>query len=462
MQDLLETQRLDREHRHPGVQDGLFEFHEIQRGKQWDFSLPTLELEERFIKLPNFDLPRDLAAFKERWSNKYPFLEGFNWNNLVIAGGCIQKVLSIADDKDDEQLIDIDIFFYDLTPEQAENRIREIAKMLDQKVVSYLRSEMALTMIISDKKKIYGDYYMSCPYHLQFIFRVYSSISEVLHGFDLPSSAVGFDGEKLYFTANSKFAYEYRMNYVDTTRRSTTYEWRLNKYLYRGFGIIFPNLKYLAPKTKIGVQWVIRLPFLEIEVIPCNRCNRYEEGCTCTYLKNKNHLTGWIRKKVNEVGEPERWDPHLYYWNANNSDYWDVVINQEGPMGCHFLSMMMSQNLRWLLKFSKNREGGMYRKVMIINPDLEGALSNEIGMEEYIKEKFIMTKRKIPREIDSSMTNEMIKRLQEVALTNLQIFNQINQKKVNWITEQPGRQLTAAFNPIFEDPIEWYGEDHYV
>jgi hypothetical protein len=31
---------------------------------------------------------------------------------------------------------------------------------------------------------------------------------------------------------------------------------------------------------------------------------------------------------------------------------------------------------------------------------------------------------------------------------------------VGWITENPGRQWTASFNPIIEDPSEWYGKYH--
>jgi hypothetical protein len=63
-----------------------------------------------------------------------------------------------------------------------------------------------------------------------------------LHGFDLGSSAVGFDGKDVYFTTLSKFSYENMVNVVDTTRRSTTYERRLHKYLKRGFSIAIPKL----------------------------------------------------------------------------------------------------------------------------------------------------------------------------------------------------------------------------
>src|SRR5690606_20981381 len=77
---------------------------------------------------------------------------------------------------------------------------------------------------------------------IQIIYRLYTSKSEILHGFDIGSSAVGYDGKYVYFTSLSKFAYEYGCNIVDISRRSTTYEQRLIKYLKRGFKIILPDL----------------------------------------------------------------------------------------------------------------------------------------------------------------------------------------------------------------------------
>ena len=80
------------------------------------------------------------------------------------------------------------------------------------------------------------------PIKVQIILRLYSSISEILHGFDIGSSAVGFDGTNVHFTSLSKYSYENMVNIYDGTRRSTTYEYRLAKYFNHGFDIIMPNL----------------------------------------------------------------------------------------------------------------------------------------------------------------------------------------------------------------------------
>jgi len=78
---------------------------------------------------------------------------------------------------------------------------------------------------------------------LQIVLREYSHISEILHGFDIGASAVGYqlDSKALYFTELSKFAYTYSINIFDNSRRSTTYESRLGKYFQRGFDIVLPE-----------------------------------------------------------------------------------------------------------------------------------------------------------------------------------------------------------------------------
>uniref|UniRef100_A0A6G6ACP8 Ankyrin repeat-containing protein n=1 Tax=Borely moumouvirus TaxID=2712067 RepID=A0A6G6ACP8_9VIRU len=32
---------------------------------------------------------------------------------------------------------------------------------------------------------------------------------------------------------------------------------------------------------------------------------------------------------------------------------------------------------------------------------------------------------------------------------------------IDWITDNPGTQLTSSFNPIIKDEIDWYGKRYY-
>lgn len=82
----------------------------------------------------------------------------------------------------------------------------------------------------------------------QFIYRIFESISEILHDFDLGSCQVGFDGFDFYLTSLGKFAFDYKCNILDVTKISPFYEKRLIKYFCRGFDIIMP---YLNSKSNV-------------------------------------------------------------------------------------------------------------------------------------------------------------------------------------------------------------------
>uniref|UniRef100_A0A6G6AB76 Ankyrin repeat-containing protein n=1 Tax=Borely moumouvirus TaxID=2712067 RepID=A0A6G6AB76_9VIRU len=56
-----------------------------------------------------------------------------------------------------------------------------------------------------------------------------------------------------------KFCHEYSCNIIDTTRRSTTYEYRLIKYFDRGFNIVLPKLNLNKLRTNY-------LKYNEIEI----------------------------------------------------------------------------------------------------------------------------------------------------------------------------------------------------
>jgi hypothetical protein len=62
---------------------------------------------------------------------------------------------------------------------------------------------------------------------------LYKSPAEVLMGFDIDSCTVGFDGERVWALPRARRAINSRYNLVDLSRRSLTYESRLQKYAKR-------------------------------------------------------------------------------------------------------------------------------------------------------------------------------------------------------------------------------------
>ena len=67
-------------------------------------------------------------------------------------------------------------------------------------------------------------------------------------GFDVDACCVAYDGERAWATPRARRAINVRVNVVDETRQSLTYESRLLKYGLRGFAVCVPGLD----KSKIA------------------------------------------------------------------------------------------------------------------------------------------------------------------------------------------------------------------
>lgn len=75
----------------------------------------------------------------------------------------------------------------------------------------------------------------------QVVLRIYRSPSEVLHGFDVDSCAVGYDGNHIWATHRALFALINGYNTVNFNRLSPSYPFRLVKYAMRGMSIFVPD-----------------------------------------------------------------------------------------------------------------------------------------------------------------------------------------------------------------------------
>lgn len=76
---------------------------------------------------------------------------------------------------------------------------------------------------------------------VQVILRLYKSISEILHGFDVDSCGFGWDGKNIWATQRAIHSITKRFNVVNFERLSPSYEYRLVKYAARGIPIYVPN-----------------------------------------------------------------------------------------------------------------------------------------------------------------------------------------------------------------------------
>ena len=91
--------------------------------------------------------------------------------------------------------------------------------------------------------------------YINIIIKYFSSISDILHSFNLHINAIAFDGKNLYFTELSSYLFINRIIIMPQYKNTE----QIVKYFNLGFAIIFSHLQKITKKT-------ITLPFLNVEI----------------------------------------------------------------------------------------------------------------------------------------------------------------------------------------------------
>lgn len=133
--------------------------------------------------------------------------------------------------------------------------------------------------------------------NFQLILRLYTSPSEIVHGFDLDCVGVLYDGAKLWATERACYSIFTKVNWFDPARASPSYAYRLSKYRIRGFDIHLPLFeKDMIVQERIDKLWseISKL----YDRIDCGDCysDPYEE--CIEYMKIPN-LAQYIREIAN-------------------------------------------------------------------------------------------------------------------------------------------------------------------
>ena len=197
-------------------------------------------------------------------------LRGLDWNNVFVAGGMALEALlhtdtsrdaseefsnsssesseergSSTDDTNKASDCDIDIYLYDLTPEQANAKIDHIHRVWK----SNLPASNNETSILKTSKTI--TFFAEWPNRrVQIVLKLLHSPLDILLNFDLDPCAIGFDGERVWMMPRCARALEtgysvFTMSLVwghYLSNRRETHEKRVFKYANRGFGLrILPS-----------------------------------------------------------------------------------------------------------------------------------------------------------------------------------------------------------------------------
>uniref|UniRef100_A0A6C0CI70 Uncharacterized protein n=1 Tax=viral metagenome TaxID=1070528 RepID=A0A6C0CI70_9ZZZZ len=158
-------------------------------------------------------------------------LERFG-GEVILAGGCLARtILSLRADG----LVvshDADFFFVGCSKERILGILDEVEKMLHQELDnkgSVCRVTSLRTTTFYVNRHVARMSSNSMKY--QFIHsRSYPSAEAVILGFDIPAGSVFYDGTDILMTPMAAFTYASSVIFIDPSRRSTTYEKRLLKY----------------------------------------------------------------------------------------------------------------------------------------------------------------------------------------------------------------------------------------
>lgn len=175
-------------------------------------------------------------------------LADLNWDNVVVAGSAVvTSLLSVPEQHSHSKrslrryyheivapASDVDLFLYDLTEEQAIEKIKQIEKNVRDALLvetTTIRTKNTITIVSQYPVR-----------HVQIVLRIYKSITEILTGFDVDCSCGAYDGKQVWASPRAIASYMTQTNTIDLTRRSPSYENRLSKYRHRGFEVRFAEL----------------------------------------------------------------------------------------------------------------------------------------------------------------------------------------------------------------------------
>lgn len=160
---------------------------------------------------------------------------------LVIAGGSAAKPFFTIED---DTCYEGDMDFFIINP-------NIFKKKLDQRVITYKYANKICNYIRQNKKEIEKieyelkkgilnlnvTYNNGSNFKYQIILKVYSSISCLIHSFDIGSSCIAFDGKTTYMTDMGAYSQINAINLIVPEYNSPTFEKRLKKYFHRGYDL---------------------------------------------------------------------------------------------------------------------------------------------------------------------------------------------------------------------------------
>lgn len=182
---------VDRKNRVVGVNGDLVPVSVLSQA-EWHGALPTIVLSGNIMpgdKLRPVSILTDDGVLAKNLYRKYPFLEDLDMGNLLLAGGSVLSLVS-----QQRWPTDLDFFVYGLTGEaEATDRAVRLIEEIRKFNTEHPKTKRSW---LGDSNKVVRTpgciTFWAGSTKVQVILRLYNTLSEVLHGFDLACCAVGF------------------------------------------------------------------------------------------------------------------------------------------------------------------------------------------------------------------------------------------------------------------------------
>jgi len=473
--DPLATMAINDAHRRPDVKDGAGS--DLWSLNQWADTFPHEQLDDQYPVMSPVEILVDGSAwlewcpasritqpeYKARFTSKFKIVSDIlPIEHVVVAGGAAAYPIGNLE----SETGDVDLFIYGIDPTDDSalwEKVSEISERLKGSTQNADEDSLATQTIINTGVITFRISTMEsfdCKLVVQVILRAYPSISAILHGFDIPSCCVAFDGRTTYLTGLSAWAHAFRINMVNPAYRSTTLEPRLVKYYRRGYAIMMLQLnKKLFTLNKITI-------LAHVAIYPITKNGAYFGGLIRAKSKanyysdytdintTRDHASDVVNSKAYLLGTSQFSMKSTYF-------HWDVrepwskfhMFKDSGRAIQDILSRKLllsyldSQSERVVLI-----DGGVDLKILI---DIFGLDLKECQKLHDAVCRAGVTYACRPLDVKSAL----IKFYDRI----LDRFDHEPRTPIKWwITVDPTRQYTCSLNPRLEHPSEWYGPDAYV
>lgn len=467
---------------------------------------------------------------------KFPVLEKIlkkYSGKLAVCGGLVSTVFHRNFDHYSHNVLDADIFFYGVSEDEATQILIDCIAIIsseenytdDQNETNSIRIERRTRITnVSCRnipKRIHGGYLNPWSTRIyQFIHRIYPSLDSILGGFDLGHAMIamtdGVDGPKILWTEMGQWSNTENTILIDTSRRSTSYEYRIVKYVSRlRCSICFPGVTIkksstrskpanimkifnklaaeidslgLQPKTLISRRAVrvdeesnidsIQVVLMDNFKVPTRPAKCFNMG---RMLIKSPHSPGNIRgdmscaKLGDELGTIKYLTKHSDYSHSTIADNQIVKANNTALRCKHIDAIMVTFTLDKKMPYEyivKTFTNMIERPVILYDIRLweermrEGNYRNlHTNMRvklfgDRVAELQDLVRKSPNIDIEHSIEcnfAELAAEMESQAyIANRQLVG------IRWITNNPGRQWTSSINPEVGDPRDYYGHEHYT